>query len=86
MIPSVPDPKDDMVLELAVASQARYIVTFNGKHFAAVERFGAEKMSALMTEDYLEALAQQGDRVAFDRVLAKVPARPADPWDRWDVE
>ncbi|HEX7183021.1 MAG TPA: toxin-antitoxin system HicB family antitoxin [Thermoanaerobaculia bacterium] len=44
----------------------------------------AEKMSALMTEDYLEALAQQGDRAAFDRVLAKVPAGPPDPWDRWD--
>jgi predicted transcriptional regulator len=44
----------------------------------------AEKMSALMTEDYLEALARQGDRAAFDRVLAKVPAVPPDPWDRWD--
>jgi predicted transcriptional regulator len=44
----------------------------------------AEKMSALMTEDYLEALARQGDSAAFDRVLAKVPAVPPDPWDRWD--
>ena len=44
----------------------------------------AEKMSALMTEDYLEALARQEDRAAFDRVLAKVPAVPPDPWDRWD--
>ena len=34
----------------------------------------AEKMSALMTEDYLESLARQGDREAFDRVLAKVPS------------
>jgi predicted transcriptional regulator len=46
----------------------------------------AEKMSALMTEDYLEALAQQGNPEAFDRVLAKVPAVPPDPWDRWDEE
>lgn len=46
----------------------------------------AEKMSALMTEDYLEGLARQGDREAFDRVLAKVPAAPPDPWDRWDGE
>jgi predicted transcriptional regulator len=46
----------------------------------------AEKMSALMTEDYLGALARQGDREAFDRVLAKVPASPPDPWDRWDEE
>lgn len=44
----------------------------------------AEKMSALMTEDYLEALARQGDREAFDRVLARVPNAPPDPWDRWD--
>jgi len=41
-------------------------------------------LSALMTEDYLEALARQGDRAAFDRVLADVPAVPPDPWDRWD--
>jgi len=46
----------------------------------------AEKMSALMTEDYLEALARQGDREAFDRVLAKVPAVAPDPWDRWDEQ
>lgn len=46
----------------------------------------AEKMSALMTEDYLETLARQGDRDAFDRVLAKVPSVPPDPWDRWDAE
>jgi putative PIN family toxin of toxin-antitoxin system len=40
--PSLPDPKDDMVLELAVASRARYIVTFNERHFAAAERFGIQ--------------------------------------------
>jgi predicted transcriptional regulator len=37
----------------------------------------AEKMYALMTEDYLEAVAQQGDRAAFNRVLANVPYRAA---------
>jgi putative PIN family toxin of toxin-antitoxin system len=40
--PSLPDPKDDMVLELAVASRARYVVTYNGKDFAAAERFGIQ--------------------------------------------
>ena len=40
--PSLPDPKDDMVLELAVASRAGYVVTFNEKHFAAAERFGIQ--------------------------------------------
>ena len=42
--PGPPDPKDDMVLELAVASRARYIVTFNDKHFAAAGRFGTAAM------------------------------------------
>jgi putative PIN family toxin of toxin-antitoxin system len=40
--PSLPDPKDDMVLELAVASRTQYIVTYNGKDFAAAERFGIQ--------------------------------------------
>jgi hypothetical protein len=39
-----------------------------------------------MTEDYLETLARPGDRESFDRVLAKVPSVPPDPWDRWDEE
>jgi hypothetical protein len=28
--------------------------------------------------------SEQGDRAAFDRVVAKVPAVPPDPWDRWE--
>ena len=40
--PSLPDPKDDMVLELAVASRASHIVTYNGKDFATAERFGIQ--------------------------------------------
>lgn len=43
--PVLPDPKDDMVLELAVASRARYIVTYNGKDFAAAQRFGIESLT-----------------------------------------
>jgi putative PIN family toxin of toxin-antitoxin system len=43
--PRLPDPKDDMVLELAVASRARYIVTYNGKDFAAAERFGIQAVT-----------------------------------------
>ncbi len=43
--PSLPDPKDDMVLELAVASRAKYVVTFNEKHFAAVGRFGIQALT-----------------------------------------
>ena len=40
----------------------------------------AEKLSALMTQDYLEARAQRGDREAFERALAKVP--DAEPEER----
>jgi putative PIN family toxin of toxin-antitoxin system len=38
--PFLKDPKDDMVLELAVESQSRYIVTFNEKDFHGSEKFG----------------------------------------------
>jgi putative PIN family toxin of toxin-antitoxin system len=34
------DPKDDMILELAVAAQARYITTHNLRDFVGVEDFG----------------------------------------------
>lgn len=41
----------------------------------------AEKISALATEDYLDALAAQGSREAFDRVMSKVKNRPPLPGD-----
>ena len=40
--PLLPDPNDDFLLELAVASGAEYIVTFNLKDFAGIESFGIE--------------------------------------------
>ncbi len=39
--PYLPDPKDEMVLELAVAAQASHIVTYNQKDFRGAERFGS---------------------------------------------
>ena len=42
----------------------------------------AEKISALMTENYLEARAKRGKRRDFDAVLAKVPDVEADEKDR----
>ena len=36
--PWLRDPKDDMVLETAVASQSRYIVTHNLRDFRGVEK------------------------------------------------
>lgn len=41
----------------------------------------AEKISALATEDYLDALAAKGSPEAFDRIMAKVKDRPPLPGD-----
>ena len=42
----------------------------------------AEKMSALMTAEYLEQRAARANRSAYDGVLAKVPDVPATENDR----
>ena len=42
----------------------------------------AEKISALMTAEYLNERAARGSRSAFDRILAKVPAAPPRDDDR----
>ena len=47
------DKKDDMILELAIASQAEYIVTFNLKDFANIELFG---IKAIAPKDFLNLL------------------------------
>src|SRR5690349_7436876 len=45
----------------------------------------AEKMSALLTDAYLEARAKQGSRAKFAAALAKVPdVEPEDPDRRSD--
>ena len=36
----LPDPKDDMLLELAVVTDVSHIVTHNLRHFASAESFG----------------------------------------------
>jgi putative PIN family toxin of toxin-antitoxin system len=44
--PWLPDPKDDMVLETAVASQSRHIVTYNLRDFRDVEKhFGIKPVT-----------------------------------------
>jgi putative PIN family toxin of toxin-antitoxin system len=43
--PFLRDPKDDMVLELAVESGAEYIVTHNLRDFQGVEKFRIEAVS-----------------------------------------
>jgi hypothetical protein len=41
----------------------------------------AEKLSALLTEEYLEARARRGSRKKFERVLEKVADREPVPGD-----
>ena len=43
--PILPDPKDDMVLELAVASRSRVIVTYNQRDFVPADKFGIQVLT-----------------------------------------
>lgn len=43
--PWLKDPKDDMVLELAVAANSNYIVTYNLKDFSNIQKFGIEAIT-----------------------------------------
>ena len=51
----------------------------------SVEQFlttaAAEKMAALLTQDYLRREAALGSRADFERVLSKVPDIPPEPYD-----
>jgi len=40
--PYLKDPKDDMILELAVESECDYIISFNKNDFAGVEKFNIQ--------------------------------------------
>ena len=51
--PWLKDPKDDMVLELAVASDCDYIVTFNTRDFKNIDTF---KVEAIEPRVFLEIL------------------------------
>ncbi len=43
--PFLKDPKDDLVLEVAVESQSKYIITFNKKDFQGSEKFGVKAVT-----------------------------------------
>ncbi|GAB6160967.1 hypothetical protein JCM12298_01260 [Desulfothermus naphthae] len=47
------DPKDDMILELAVTARCKYIVTYNIRDFKGVEKFGIKVLSA---KDFLNKI------------------------------
>ena len=56
--PFLPDPQDDMVLELAVEASAEFIVTHNLKDFRGVEQFGIQAItpSAFLREHILQVI------------------------------
>ena len=43
--PFLPDPKDDMVFEVAMTSQSRYIITFNTGDFVPASQFGIQAIT-----------------------------------------
>lgn len=45
--PFLPDPKDDMVLELAVEARCDCIISYNKRDFARVEEFGLRVLTPL---------------------------------------
>ena len=53
--PLLPDPKDDMVLELAVAGRCDCVVTFNAKDFRAADQFG---VSVVSPREFLKMLGE----------------------------
>ena len=43
--PFLKDPKDELVLEVAVESRSGYIITFNKKDFKGIEHFGIKVLT-----------------------------------------
>ena len=69
----LPDSLHDQVRQLAAAEG----VSIN--QFLALA--AAEKVSALLTADYLRGRGARGSRAAFDAVLERVPDAHPDPDD-----
>lgn len=53
--PVLRDPKDDMVLELAIAAECEFIISFNQKNFIGVDIFGVE---AITPQQFLHKIGQ----------------------------
>ena len=45
--PVLPDPGDDMLMEVAVTAQCHFIVTHNLRHFTGIKTFGIQALSPL---------------------------------------
>ncbi len=54
--PRLRDPKDDMVLEVAVAGQCDAIVTYNKKDFAEAKSFGLDLFTP---KEFLKKIGEQ---------------------------
>lgn len=53
--PFLSDPKDDMVLELAVSAGCEIIVTYNKDDFEGIEQFGVRVM---MAQEFLRTIGE----------------------------
>ena len=53
--PTLNDPKDEMVLELAVAANCGFIVTFNKRDFHGAEKFG---IRVLTPNEFLKQIGE----------------------------
>ena len=53
--PFLKDPKDDMVLELAVSARCDFIVTDNQRDFEGVEQFG---ISVITLKEFLQKIGE----------------------------
>jgi len=54
--PALPDPDDDLILELAVAAESRYIVTHNIRDFRGSEKWG---ITAVTPSDFLKLIEKE---------------------------
>jgi len=53
--PQLKDPKDDHILELAIESQSKYIITYKKRDFKGVDKFGIE---VLTPKEFLEIIGE----------------------------
>ncbi len=53
--PQLKDPKDEMVLELAIASESEFIITYNKRDFKTVDHFGIKIVTA---KEFLERIGE----------------------------
>ena len=82
--PFLRDPKDDMVLEVAVAAGCQAIVTFYGRDCIGVEQFGLEVLTAhqllerLKDQSLEEDQSQQKDKASNNKASDN-PEDEAEP-------